>query len=94
MCIRDRAQAINTTDVNECTIRGQALDNAGVGLAHLDICPELLTPVSYTHLDVYKRQVGDCVVGNAALKLLDLAVADRADQLRTMNASSPINTPA
>ena len=27
--------------------------------------------------------VGDCIVGNAALKLLDLTVADRADQLRT-----------
>ena len=27
--------------------------------------------------------VGDCIVGNAALELLDLAVADRADQLCT-----------
>ncbi len=26
----------------KCTIRGQALDNAGVGLAHLNVCPELL----------------------------------------------------
>ena len=40
--LADVAQAVNTTDVNECTIRGQALDNAGVGLAHLNVCPELL----------------------------------------------------
>ena len=36
--------------------------------------------------------VGDCVVGNAALKLLDLTVADRADQLRTEMAFSPLHT--
>ena len=41
--LADVAQAVHTADIDECTVRGQALDNAGVGLAHLDICPELLT---------------------------------------------------
>ena len=41
--LADVAQAGHTADVNECTVRGQALDDAGVGLADLDACPELLT---------------------------------------------------
>ena len=41
--LADVAQAVHTADIDECTVRGQALDNAGVALAHFDICPELLT---------------------------------------------------
>ena len=41
--LADVAQTVHTADVNECTVRGQALDDAGVGLADLDACPELLT---------------------------------------------------
>ena len=61
MCIRDRASAVALTQ----TVLAKALDNALVALAlgnarnvHLVAsCEDIsLQPVSYTHLDVYKRQ--------------------------------------
>ena len=41
--LADVAQTVHTADIDECTVRSQALDNAGVGLAHLNVCPELFT---------------------------------------------------
>src|SRR5699024_10862881 len=40
--LADVAQAVHAADVDEGAIRGQALDHAGVGLADLDVGPELL----------------------------------------------------
>ena len=52
MCIRDRSKAIY--DVCSKTMGGVGIALAMIGVV---VCPITSGAVSYTHLDVYKRQV-------------------------------------
>ena len=56
MCIRDRNIAVSRNTVIEYAT-DQLLSKAGIKHAEINM-PEIgqLPPVSYTHLDVYKRQ--------------------------------------
>ena len=63
MCIRDRGTIILATvkgDIHDIgkNIVKVLLENYGFDVLDLgkDVPPEIIVPVSYTHLDVYKRQ--------------------------------------
>ena len=60
MCIRDRPQILQNADVADFS-KGINGVIAVPGISLLDIGTDqtvlLIIPVSYTHLDVYKRQV-------------------------------------
>ena len=69
MCIRDRDSGTITLEGKEVNFKNskEALEN-GVAMVHQELNQALkrnvmdniwLGPVSYTHLDVYKRQVYD-----------------------------------
>ena len=60
MCIRDRSTALNKTLSNyfsKNTNLGSKTSSPDMGLNVEEISDDNLSPVSYTHLDVYKRQV-------------------------------------
>ena len=60
MCIRDRCEGFDTRDQTGTVTEGAAnirQNDFGSLLFQLDIAA--LRPVSYTHLDVYKRQERD-----------------------------------
>ena len=62
MCIRDRPESVTIKSLNgsqeeiDLTVPYDAQRIAVLDMAALDILDNL-GPVSYTHLDVYKRQV-------------------------------------
>ena len=57
MCIRDRSALASALDSDYEVIHGQTLTGAGALLMRRYMHEYGVAPVSYTHLDVYKRQV-------------------------------------
>ena len=59
MCIRDRlyiVPAVDQTSPNKGNIYATSLDASGFAIYGRNRLESDPTPVSYTHLDVYKRQ--------------------------------------
>ena len=59
MCIRDSSTTVHTTEVNRIIALNFILKASLIyGAIVLTVmCLTVLAPVSYTHLDVYKRQM-------------------------------------
>ena len=63
MCIRDRADTAHAAGIfleHRNFLQREPQENTCAGLNHrvlLAVYPENADPVSYTHLDVYKRQM-------------------------------------
>jgi len=56
MCIRDRSESFATRDEQEVAGYADAMEMIFDGHEAITITENHIRPVSYTHLDVYKRQ--------------------------------------
>ena len=71
MCIRDRGSIAHATMLGRCgIIKQEEADDIVQGLKGI------LAAVSYTHLDVYKRQLQQYLSGNAEFDSLQMYHAD------------------
>ena len=61
MCIRDR-NYINTNRITTPEKSRYEVGNTSMRADELQFYLSQLQPVSYTHLDVYKRQAGYCII--------------------------------
>ena len=85
MCIRDSRTRSPVIHIGIYQIQVGTLCN--VGLANLNLICDDIHPVSYTHLDVYKRQLGLIMRANndnrpeTLLAIVDAAAAERVVRL-------------